>query len=133
MKRFEELSPGERKLIGLELHLCWFPDCRMVWRLEEAVYCGTCDAWRCPRCSRCYCDLPPFAQHVLDAEMASIGLWAPWHNPPTRKRRRTRLEFTEVEFREWLREWYPELAGLPTSEAIKELYKRYPRLTIVIR
>jgi DNA-directed RNA polymerase subunit RPC12/RpoP len=76
-----------RSKVGKGYHLCWFMDCKAVWRLEDAEYCPACDTWRCPSCHRCYCDLPKEVQFALDAEGASSWGWDPWHNPPKRKRR----------------------------------------------
>jgi len=87
MRRLEELSKEEKSRIGVDLHLCWFSDCRAVWKLEEAEYCDSCDTWKCPACNRCFCDLPEEIRFAMDAEMASIGLWDPFHNPPKRKKR----------------------------------------------
>lgn len=95
---------------GKGSHLCWFPDCGAVWPLDAATYCPVCDTWKCPSCGRCFCDLPPFTQHVLDAEMASLDLWDPWHNPPRRKKRRkTPFEMTRSEFLSYAERSHPSL------------------------
>jgi len=89
-----------------DLHICFFRDCRAVWRLEEAAYHDACDTWRCPRCGRCFCDLPPDAKWALDAEGASSWGWNPFRNSPRRKRRSGPAQ-------EWLRDFwirnYPEI------------------------
>ena len=98
-----------KRRIGIDLDLCWFPDCKAVWPTEEGIYCPTCDTFKCPSCGRCFCDLPPFTQYVLDAEMASIGLWQPFSNPKKRKKRRKYFEFEgRSHFLEWAKVCYPD-------------------------
>jgi len=106
------LDEDLKRRIGIDLHLCWFPDCKAVWRIEEATYCSTCDTYSCPKCRRCFCDLPPLVQYVLDAEMASLGLWDPYSNPRRRKKRGPRIKtwvFSRPDFEWWAKEHFPEL------------------------
>jgi len=108
--------------------------CGKPFRESQAIFHEKCGTYKCVHCGACYCDLPPEAQKALDMEMISLGIWLnPYHNPPTRKKRVTKLEFvSESEFRSWVAEWWPELSTLSTEEMKKELYKRYPKLRIHI-
>jgi len=85
---FMKLDERLKKRIGVDLDLCWFPDCGAVWKTEEAEFHEDCQTFKCPKCKRCFCDLDPFTQYVLDAELASLGIWSPFTNPKRRKRRR---------------------------------------------
>jgi hypothetical protein len=81
-----------------------------MWRLEEATYCPTCDCYKCPKCGRCFCDLPEGIRFALDAEMASIDLWEPWHNLPRRKKRgKDPFEMSKDEFLGYAERCHPEL------------------------
>jgi len=113
VKWFKDLTEEEKKRIGVDLHLCWFADCQAVWRLEEAAYHDECDTWACPACGRCFCHLPTFTQHVLDAEMVSLGLWNPFHNPPKRKRRSSDIirGVSREDFLKFCEKYYSDLVA----------------------
>jgi len=101
--------PKKVNRIGKGLDICWFINCRATWKLEEAKYHKECQTFKCPKCGRCFCDLPPEIQWALDAEMASIGLWLPWHNPKRRKKRKTPWRWTKSRFLEFVKERFPDL------------------------
>lgn len=109
----KKLDEDLKKRIGVDLDLCWFPECKAVWKTEEGTYCPICDTWKCPACHRCFCDLPAFTQYVLDAELASIGLWRPFSNPPKRKKRGGRVirGVTRDDFIEFAEKFYPSLVA----------------------
>ena len=126
-KRISELSPDEvegifrhnrrvfmRSLLGLNpvgetMDVCWF--CGRIFRTSQAEYCEVCDAWRCPYCSKCLCDMPPKAREALDRELFSLGIWEnPWHNLPRRKKRRKKpFEMTRAEFLSYVERTHPDL------------------------
>jgi hypothetical protein len=129
-----------KKRIGVDLDICWFPDCESVWRTEEGTYCPICDTYKCPKCGRCYCDLPPFTKYVLDAEMASIGLWRPYENAPKRKKRSSNvirgvtredfLVFCEHYYKHWLDDYR---AGRISFEELQDKVERQTGLIWVFR
>jgi hypothetical protein len=110
---------GERRT-----DVCWF--CGEAFTEDEGAYHELCDTWKCPHCLKCFCDLPPLAQQVLDREMFSLGLWQPFANPKKRKKRSSNiirgatkedfLTFCEHYYKSWLDEYR---AGRISFEELK--------------